>query len=110
VAAAKRDIGGLRRMMMMERGRRRSSIGGPRRSERSTERVTVLVDDAVIAVASRDEFVDIPEEQGPAAAVAIDSDDEVLVPWVRGAVINADESVEATEEAAAVVAVAQYSV
>jgi hypothetical protein len=65
-----------------------------------------VVDDAVITVASGDELVDIPEEQAAAAAVVIDSDDEVLVPWVRGAVINADESVEATEEAAAVVAVA----
>jgi hypothetical protein len=39
-----------------------------------------VVDDAVITVASADESVDTPKEDATAAVIAIDSDDEVLVP------------------------------
>jgi hypothetical protein len=65
------------------------------------------VDDAVITIARKDESVDTPEDAA-AAVVVIDSDDEALVPWVKGAVISeggSGLSVEVRKEAAAAVIV-----
>jgi hypothetical protein len=69
--------------------------------------VNDAVDDAVITIARKDESVDTPEDAAAAVGV-IDSDDEALVPWVKGAVISEGESgelVEVRKEAAAAVVI-----
>jgi hypothetical protein len=69
--------------------------------------VNDAVDDAVITIARKDESVDTPEDAAAAVGV-IDSDDEALVPWVKGAVISEGESgelVEVRKEAAVAVVI-----